>query len=115
MPPVLWQPAEDARTATRLGQFMDLCEARSGLTFDGYDALWRWSTGAGLEEFWSAVWEFFGVRASEPYARVLDARVMPGARWFDDARLNYAEHALRAAADGGDDVALVGVSQKSMN
>jgi acetoacetyl-CoA synthetase len=111
MPPVLWQPAEDARTATRLGHFMDFCEARTGLTFDGYDALWGWSTDAGLEDFWSAVWDFFGVRASEPYMRVLDARAMPGARWFEDARLNYAEHALRAAAERGADVALVGLSQ----
>jgi acetoacetyl-CoA synthetase len=111
MPPVLWQPAEDARTATRLGQFMDFCESRTGLTFDGYDALWDWSTDAGLEQFWSAVWDFFDVRASEPYTQVLDARVMPGARWFPDARLNYAEHALRAATERGGDVALVGVSQ----
>ena len=111
MPPVLWQPAEDARTATRLGQFMDFCQTRTGLTFDGYDALWGWSTDAGLEQFWSAVWDFFDVRVSEPYTRVLDGRVMPGARWFPDARLNYAEHALRAAAERGGDVALVGVSQ----
>ena len=111
MPPVLWQPAEDARTATRLGQFMDFCESRTGLTFGGYDALWDWSTDAGLEQFWSAVWDFFDVRPSEPYTRVLDARVMPGARWFPGARLNYAEHALRAAAERAGDVALVGVSQ----
>ena len=111
MPLVLWQPAEDARTATRLGQFMDFCETRTGLTFDGYDALRGWSTDAGLEQFWSAVWDFFDVRVSEPYTRVLDARVMPGARWFPDARLNYAEHALRAAGERGGDVALVGVSQ----
>jgi acetoacetyl-CoA synthetase len=111
MPPVLWQPAAEARSATRLGEFMDFCEARTGLTFDSYDALWRWSTDAGLEAFWAAVWQFFDVRSSAPYSRVLDGRVMPGARWFEGARLNYAEHALRAAEQRGDEVALVGVSQ----
>ncbi len=111
MPPVLWQPAAEARSATRLGEFMDFCEARTGLTFDSYDALWRWSTDAGLEDFWAAVWQFFDVRSSAPYSRVLDGRVMPGARWFEGARLNYAEHALRAAEQRGDEVALVGVSQ----
>jgi len=111
MPPVLWQPAEDARTTSRLGHFMDFCEARTGLTFDSYDDLWGWSSGAGLEECWAAVWDFFEVQASEPYRRVLDARAMPGARWFEGARLNYAEHALRAAGDHVADVALVGVSQ----
>ena len=111
MPPVLWQPGADARSATRLGEFMDFCEARTGLTFDGYDALWRWSTMEGLEDFWAAVWQFFDVRSSAPYSRVLDGRAMPGACWFDDARLNYAEHALRACEQRGDEVALVGVSQ----
>ncbi len=111
MPPVLWQPAAEARSATRLGEFMDFCEARTGLTFDSYNALWPWSTDAGLEDFWAAVWQFFDVRSSAPYSRVLDGRVMPGARWFEGARLNYAEHALRAAEQRGDEVALVGVSQ----
>jgi acetoacetyl-CoA synthetase len=73
--------------------------------------LWRWSTDAGLEEFWAAVWDFFDVQSGERYARVVDTRAMPGARWFDGARLNYAEHALRAASGRGEEVALVGVSQ----
>jgi acetoacetyl-CoA synthetase len=111
MPAVLWQPSAEARSATRLGQFMDFCEARTGRTFDDYEALWRWSTDAGLEEFWAAVWDFFDVQSGERYARVVDTRAMPGARWFDGARLNYAEHALRAASGRGEEVALVGVSQ----
>src|SRR5262245_279566 len=108
MPPVLWQPAANARSTTRLGEFMDHCEARAGLAFDGYDALWLWSTDAGLEDFWAAVWEFFDVRASEPYERVLDSRVMPGAHWFVGARFNYAEHALRAAEERSGEIAVVG-------
>ena len=111
MPPVLWQPAEDARATTRLGEFIDFCEARNSCTFDAYDALWQWSTADGLEDCWSAVWDFFDVRASVAYDHVLSARVMPGARWFDGARLNYAEHVLRGAAERDDDVALVSVSQ----
>ena len=64
-----------------------------GLSFESYDSLWRWSVG-DLEGFWSSVWEFFGVKAHRPYVRVLGERRMPGARWFEGAELNYAEHAL---------------------
>ena len=40
------------------------------------------------------------MRASVPYTRVLDEHRMPGAKWFEGARLNYAEHAfLHAASD----------------
>jgi acetoacetyl-CoA synthetase len=86
---------------------MDFAEQRTGRRFADYDELWRWSIH-DLEEFWTTVWEFFGVRASVPYTRVLSGREMPGARWFEGARLNYAEHAL---AHRGDRPAVVGRSQ----
>ena len=97
-PPVLWEPAADARTSTRLGDFLTVCEARTGHSFAGYDELWAWSTGDGLEECWAAVWDYFDVISDGPYDRVLDERVMPGARWFTGARLNYAEHIMRSGA-----------------
>ena len=97
-PPVLWAPADDALDTTRLGAFLRACEERTGASFAGYDELWRWSTDAGLEECWAAIWDFFEVRASEPYDQVLDRRTMPGARWFGGARLNYAEHICRMAS-----------------
>ena len=104
-------PPADARTSTRLGQFLEFCEARSGLVFDDYDALWQWSIADGLEACWEAVWEFFDVQASRPYEQVLDQRVMPGARWFGGARLNYAEHALRGGEGRGGEPAITAVSQ----
>jgi acetoacetyl-CoA synthetase len=90
---------------------MNLCESRSGLRFDDYEQLRLWSIGDGLEDCWAAVWDFFEVEATSPYDRVIDARVMPGATWFGGARLNYAEHTMRAARHRGDDLALVAVSQ----
>lgn len=110
-PPVLWTPPADARSSTRLGEFLAFCEQRSGRTFADYDALWNWSIDDGLEDCWAAVWDFFDVRASVPYERVLSERVMPGARWFEGARFNYAEHALRAAGERGAEVAIVARSQ----
>jgi acetoacetyl-CoA synthetase len=110
-PPVLWSPAGDALAATRLGRFLTFCEGRSGRSFPDYDALWAWSVGDGLADCWAAVWDFFDVSASQPYRQVVSERVMPGARWFEGARLNYAEHALRAADGRLGEPAIVGVSQ----
>jgi len=104
---VLWQPPAGARSRTRLGRYMSWLEERRGLRFDGYEDLWRWSVD-DLEGFWSSVWEHFEVRAHAPYTRVLSSREMPGARWFEGALLNYAEHALRR---GGAEPALVSHSQ----
>ena len=110
-PNVLWQPPIDALVSTRLGEFLTFCERRSGHSFPDYSSLWDWSVGVGLEECWAAIWDFFDVAASEPFSTVLDDRVMPGARWFVGARLNYAEHMLRSGDGREHETAIAGVSQ----
>ncbi|MBM4117259.1 acetoacetate--CoA ligase [bacterium] len=58
-----------------------------------YAALYRWSI-AESGAFWRALWDFCGVRG-EPGARVLvDGRRLPGAQWFPDAQLSFAENLL---------------------
>jgi acetoacetyl-CoA synthetase len=81
-----------------------------GLHFSSYDELWRWSI-TDLDGFWSSVWTFCDVRASQPYDCVLGRREMPGAEWFPGAMLNYAEHALRHERDG--DEALMYLNERS--
>jgi acetoacetyl-CoA synthetase len=70
-----------------------------GFRPDGYDALYEWSIREP-EKFWTAVWDFCGVVAGWRGDRVLlDGDRMPGARWFPDARLNFAENLLRRRDD----------------
>jgi len=64
------------------------------LHFTDYHELWRWSV-TEIEEFWGTLWEYFEVIADAPYEQVLPERAMPGARWFEGANLNYAEHIFR--------------------
>src|SRR5262249_10393663 len=95
--PELWRPAAERVERAGITHYRRWLEAERGLRFESYDALWRWSV-AELEAFWDSIWQFCEVIGHAPYARVLDRRVMPGARWFDGATLNYAEHMLRHAA-----------------
>jgi acetoacetyl-CoA synthetase len=72
----------------------NLTRYRSWLGFEGsYEDLWRWSV-EDLEGFWASMWDYFGVPGVRG-ATVLADRTMPGARWFPDGELNYAEQALR--------------------
>lgn len=73
---------------------VDRFAARVGVPPGDYHALWRWSV-ENLEDFWAAVWDHFDVRPSAPYDRVLTSRAMPGASWFQGARLNYVDQVLR--------------------
>ena len=109
-PTVLWSPPPDARERTRIGAYLAWLERERGLRFDDYDALLRWSI-EDLDGFWSSVWEHFGVRSETPPGPALAERRMPGARWFPDARLSWAEHCLRLDGRGDDDVVVVARSQ----
>jgi acetoacetyl-CoA synthetase len=60
-------------------------------TVEGYDALWRWSV-TDLPAFWGSIWDHFGMTSPTPFTAVLEAEVMPGARWFPGAQVNYAQH-----------------------
>jgi acetoacetyl-CoA synthetase len=65
-----------------------------GLSFDSYDALWRWSV-ADLSAFWQSLWDYFDLRSPTPHKAVLAAAKMPGAKWFEGAQLNYAQQVFR--------------------
>ena len=67
-----------------------------GLSFDSYDALWRWSV-TDLEAFWASIWDYFELQSPTPYQAVLEQPEMPGARWFPGVQLNHAQHLMRHA------------------
>jgi acetoacetyl-CoA synthetase len=109
-PSVLWTPPPDVRERTRIGAYLSWLERERGRAFEDYDELLHWSID-DLAGFWSSVWEHFDVRSSTaPGPALADAR-MPGARWFPDARLNWAEHCLRLAQRGADEIVVVARSQ----
>ncbi len=74
-----------------------------GLSFDSYDALWRWSV-TDLDAFWQSIWDYFDLRSPTPHSAALADNVMPGARWFPGAQVNYVHQVFRhvdAAAAAG--------------
>ncbi|MEU0743472.1 acetoacetate--CoA ligase [Streptomyces sp. NPDC006134] len=110
-PQPLWQPDPDRIARARITRFQAWAAEHHGAPAEGgYPALHRWSVDE-LDTFWKAVTEWFDVRFSTPYARVLGDRAMPGAQWFPGATLNYAEHALRATATRADEPALLYVDE----
>ncbi len=69
-----------------------------GLSFDGYDDLHEWSVN-NIPEFWDAVRKFTGVEFSQQPRSILENPSMPGARWFEGAKLNFAQNLLRYRDD----------------
>lgn len=89
----LWTPAPERMAASNLARFM------APLGFTSFDEVLRYSVDAP-EAFWSRLWDFCEVRAETRGERVIvDGTRMPGAKFFPDARLNYAENMLRRNDD----------------
>src|SRR5918992_1922452 len=102
MPRPMWEPPAELVEGSVMKRYMRWLDKG----FEDYDALWRWSV-EDLDGFWASIWEYFGVRGA--YDRVLGAREMPGAQWFEGAEVNYAEHLLGHSS--GDALAIVHASE----
>lgn len=95
----LWQPSQGRIKNTNMYQFLEYVNLRYGKDFHSYEDLYQWSI-TEISEFWSAMWDYGEVIASEPYERIVDDPTkMPGAKWFEGARLNFAENLLRYRDD----------------
>jgi acetoacetyl-CoA synthetase len=96
---LLWQPTEEQIRATNMYRFMTIVNERFGKRFTRYDELYRWSV-ENIADFWATMWDVAGIIAAKGYQRVIDdATRMPGAKWFEGARLNFAENLLRYRDD----------------
>jgi acetoacetyl-CoA synthetase len=95
----LWKPSPDRVAGANLTAFMRAVRGRWQVAVTDYRALYRWSIEQP-EQFWQSVWEFGGVVAQARGETVLEnPHRMPGARFFPDARLNFAENLLRRNDD----------------
>ncbi|CAN7673932.1 acetoacetate--CoA ligase [Rhizobium sp. LjRoot254] len=90
---LLWIPSAERVQATALADFMAAAGTAAGRTFADYDALHAWSVD-DREAFWSLVWDYCGVRGERGETVLSDGDRMPGASFFPDARLNFAENLL---------------------
>jgi acetoacetyl-CoA synthetase len=100
---LLWRPSPERVARATLTDFTRKLTAATGAALPDYAALWRWSVD-NKEAFWCALWDYAGVIGTRGGRTLVDGDRMPGARWFPDARLNYAENLLSRmpAADTGD-------------
>jgi acetoacetyl-CoA synthetase len=94
----LWSPDQSKLEDSPWMAFAGFAGERSGLSLTDPLALQDWSV-TDREGFWSALWDFCGVRGDKGDRIVENGDAMPGARFFPDARLNFAENLLTRTGD----------------
>lgn len=98
-PTVLWTPSAERIAKSNISAFIKLVNKQYKAGVTDSVSLYDWSVREP-EQFWIAIWDFCGVVAETRGERVLvDGGKMPGAKWFPDARLNFAENLLRRRDD----------------
>ncbi|MET0575046.1 MAG: acetoacetate--CoA ligase [Mesorhizobium sp.] len=95
----LWTPTAEAVAAAPMTAFMVAASKKAGLEFSSYDDLHNWSVSA-REAFWELVWDFCDVVGERRDRILADGDKMPGASFFPDARINFAENLLKKSGGG---------------
>ena len=91
----LWQPSQQRIHSAQITRFREDLQASGCAIGETYEALHRWSV-ENPAQFWEAVWRFGDVVGEGDHQPVLvDGDQFPGARWFPNTRLNFAENLLR--------------------
>jgi acetoacetyl-CoA synthetase len=90
----LWTPSKNRIKNSNMSAFMKYVPRHFNRKIDTYDELYKWSVNE-TEEFWKSIWEVSGVIHSRKFKKILSSDQMPGAKWFEGAKLNFAENLLR--------------------
>ncbi|TAG45907.1 MAG: acetoacetate--CoA ligase [Betaproteobacteria bacterium] len=91
---ILWTPSAERIAGARLTQFTSRLREKYHQAFPDYWSLWRWSI-ANKEIFWRELWDECSVVGEQGARTLIDGHLMPGAQWFPDAKLNFAENFLQ--------------------
>jgi acetoacetyl-CoA synthase len=113
----LWQPSEKFIEKSNVFKYVNWLNEIYNKSFEidlknplknveNYTKIWNWSV-ENNEEFWESIWNFFGIISHKSYSKIIEPKSMPGARWFIDSKLNYAEHVFNQARWGEDAIIYV--------
>lgn len=99
----LWKPDPSLLAGSPWMAFAAMLGERLGRNLEDSSDLHEASI-RDCEAFWDAVWDFCGVRGEKGGVLLENGDAMPGARFFPEARLNFAENLLET---GGADTAIL--------
>ena len=92
---IIWQPSNESKKSSNLSRFIELVNQRYSQSIKTeYQDIWNWSVN-NIESFWSLIWDFTEIKGIKGTKISENLGLMPGAKFFPEARLNYAENLLR--------------------
>lgn len=93
-PKQLWKPSEEVVVSSNLTSYIKWLNDNDLISSHNFNAVWQWSVDH-IDEFWMSVWKYFTILSDNQPAQVTSSKKMPGVKWFEGTRVNYAEHIFR--------------------
>jgi acetoacetyl-CoA synthetase len=94
MSDLLWKPTKERVENANVTRFRKWVNDKHALDLQDFTSLYDWSV-TDIERFWPAIIEYCDLKAETWGERILiDGNKMPGAQFFPDARLNFAQNLL---------------------
>ncbi|EKV30336.1 Acetoacetyl-CoA synthetase [Caenispirillum salinarum AK4] len=90
----LWEPSAERIARANMTAFMRKAEPVAGRSFTDYESLRKWSVEEP-EAFWRLAWDELGIIGEPGPVVVDDVHKLPGAKWFPEGHVNYAENLMR--------------------
>ena len=96
----LWTPTPEQIETAKITELRRAVTAQWQVDLPDSTALWQFSVDE-REKFWRTIIDFCDLKAGTWGERdSVDADKLPGAKWFPDARFNFAENLLKRRDDG---------------
>ena len=92
---VLWK-SDELCEKSNLRKYIGWVNREYGKDFAKYEELRQWSI-KNISDFWESILRYFNVKTEGSYSEVLNTEEMPGNKWFEGLKLNYAENNLNLA------------------
>ncbi|KAG1658114.1 Acetoacetyl-coenzyme A synthetase [Nymphon striatum] len=80
--------------SANITEFINLVNKNHQASIQDYAGLHKWST-QNPESFWSQLWDYSNVIADQGNSVLENGDKMPGAVWYSDSSLNFAENLLK--------------------
>tara|TARA_S200000501_G_scaffold128592_2_gene121535 strand:+ start:34031 stop:35971 length:1941 start_codon:yes stop_codon:yes gene_type:complete len=92
---ILWTPSKNQIQKSYMSNLQKKISNKYNLDLKTYSDLYDWSVD-NTSLFWGFLWYDLDIISSKKFKYVVDDESkMPGAKWFHESRLNYAENLLR--------------------
>ncbi len=96
---IIWQPPANVTKQSELAKFIDFVNKKNSLKIEmNYPEIWNWSV-TNTSRFWDFVWDFTQIIGEKGTRIIQNENNFPGAKFFPDSKINYAENLLRNPTD----------------